>query len=66
MKYEATLKKEGKIALPQGVIEKLRVKDGDKVAFIAEEFQKETYFCLTTPKSEMAKILKRYEVPTTR
>ena len=66
MKYEATLKKEGKIALPQGVIEKLRVKDGDKVAFIAEEFQKETYFYLTTPKSEMAKILKRYEVPTTR
>ncbi|NIO36413.1 hypothetical protein GTO27_01775 [Candidatus Bathyarchaeota archaeon] len=66
MKYEATLKKEGKIALPQVVIEKLRVKDGDKVAFIAEEFQKETYFYLTTPESEMAKILKRYEKPTTR
>ena len=61
MTYITKLEKNGKITLPQPIIQKLGLKKGDEVAFIENKLRSETYFYLTTPMSDLVRIFKEGE-----
>ena len=66
MMHKATLDKNGKITLPQAIIQKLGLRKGDEVAFIEQKLRREVYFYLTTPMSDLIRNIKPSEEPTAR
>lgn len=58
MSYSIKMQKNGKITLPKSVIQKLGLKPGDTVSFVAIRLRGEKCFYVTTPMSELIRLIK--------